>query len=92
MSAACELCTVVAVVQTVAYLLAHKLLAPSKFYLLRGNHELRPVQRMFQFHAYVFYCRVFSFLSAVRKKHDTSCFFLTKKHNRVKFITVTIPV
>jgi diadenosine tetraphosphatase ApaH/serine/threonine PP2A family protein phosphatase/Ca2+-binding EF-hand superfamily protein len=36
-------------VETVAYLLAHKLLAPSKFCLLRGNHELRSVQKMFQF-------------------------------------------
>jgi len=42
----------------VSYLLAQKLLAPSKFYLLRGNHELRSVQRMFQFHAYVVQCFV----------------------------------
>ena len=44
------------IVQTVAYLLAQKLLAPSKFYLLRGNHELRSVQNMYQFHTYVDYC------------------------------------
>ena len=35
--------------QTVAYLFAHKLLAPSKFYLLRGNHEVRAIQKMFNF-------------------------------------------
>lgn len=36
-------------VETIAYLFAQKLLAPSKFYLLRGNHEVRSVQKMFNF-------------------------------------------
>lgn len=44
-------CSHIFVFQTIAYLLAQKLLAPSKVYLLRGNHELRSVQKMFQFHS-----------------------------------------
>lgn len=37
-------------VEVVAYLFSHKLTAPSKFNLLRGNHEIREVQQMFTFY------------------------------------------
>ncbi|KAK3084884.1 hypothetical protein FSP39_020780 [Pinctada imbricata] len=36
-------------IEVVSYLFAQKLLAQNKFYLLRGNHELRSVQEMFSF-------------------------------------------
>ena len=37
-------------VEVISYLFAQKLLAPTKFLLLRGNHELRDVQKMFHFY------------------------------------------
>ncbi|KAH6933288.1 hypothetical protein HPB50_014001 [Hyalomma asiaticum] len=36
--------------QVIAHLFAQKILAPDKFYLLRGNHEVRSVQKMFTFY------------------------------------------
>lgn len=39
--------------QVVAYLFANKILAPSKFILIRGNHEIRGIQRMHTFYGYV---------------------------------------
>lgn len=37
-------------VEVISYLFSHKLTAPSKFTLLRGNHEIREVQKMFTFY------------------------------------------
>lgn len=36
-------------IEVISYLFAQKILATSKFFLLRGNHELRSVQEMFSF-------------------------------------------
>lgn len=38
-------------VEVIAYLFAQKVLAPSKFVLIRGNHEIRDIQKMFTFHS-----------------------------------------
>ena len=39
--------------QVISYLFAQKVLAPSKFVLIRGNHEIRDIQKMFTFHRFV---------------------------------------
>lgn len=39
-------------IEIVAYLFANKILHPTKFFLLRGNHEVREVQQMFTFLRY----------------------------------------
>ncbi|CAH3155579.1 unnamed protein product [Pocillopora meandrina] len=38
-------------VEVISYLFAQKVLAPSKFVLIRGNHEIRDIQKMFTFHS-----------------------------------------
>lgn len=40
--------------EVVAYLLAQKLLVPSKFLLIRGNHEIRAVQETFTYKRYIY--------------------------------------
>lgn len=40
--------------EVVAYLLAQKLLMPTKFSLIRGNHEIRAVQEIFSYKRWVF--------------------------------------
>ena len=40
-------------VEIIAYLFAYKSLNPNKMFLLRGNHEIREVQRTFTFYKYI---------------------------------------
>lgn len=37
-------------IEVISYLFAMKILAPGKFFLLRGNHEIRSIQRNFTFY------------------------------------------
>ncbi|KAJ8312222.1 hypothetical protein KUTeg_009595 [Tegillarca granosa] len=49
-------------IEVIAYLFAQKLLAQSKFFLLRGNHELRSVQEMFSFKTFKKQASLWEFL------------------------------
>lgn len=36
--------------EVISYLFSYKLQSPAKVFLIRGNHEIREVQKMFTFH------------------------------------------
>ena len=37
-------------IEVISYMFAQKIICPTKFFILRGNHELRDIQKMYHFY------------------------------------------
>lgn len=48
-------------IEIIAYLFAYKYKNPNKIFLLRGNHEIREIQRNSTFHRYYIYICIYKF-------------------------------